>query len=155
MHEVVETSAPFTAESRARISDAITRLTDFYAKCVTNGDKSEALQQLKLYQREHIAWERNTVWRQMIGRQRRGTVNGLDALVGATLVQQEESSLIDVPTPLGSLKLTKKMVSLTVALVVFIALLMMDIVAGEEANKCFAVLVFSTILWATEVRNVR
>ncbi|KAG1767916.1 SPX domain-containing protein [Suillus occidentalis] len=132
------------------LSDAITRLTDFYAKCVTNGDKSEALQQLKLYQREHIAWERNTVWRQMIGRQRRGTINGLGALVGATLVQQEESSLIDVPTPLGSLKLTKKMVSLTVALVVFIALLMMDIVAGEEANKCFAVLVFSTILWATE-----
>lgn len=150
MHEVVETSAPFTEESRAKMSDAITRLTDFYAKCVTNGDKSEALQQLKLYQREHIAWERNTVWRQMIGRQRRGTINGLGALMGATLVQQEESSLIDVPTPLGSLKLTKKMVSLTVALVVFIALLMMDIIAGEEANKCFAVLVFSTILWATE-----
>lgn len=150
MHEVVETSAPFTAESRARLSDAITRLTDFYAKCVTNGDKSEALQQLKLYQREHIAWERNTVWRQMIGRQRRGTINGLGALVGATLVQQEESSLIDVPTPLGTLKLTKKTVSLTVAIVVFVALLMMDVVAGEEANKCFAVLVFSTILWATE-----
>jgi phosphate transporter len=119
-----------------------------------NGDKSEALQQLKLYQREHIAWERNTVWRQMIGRQRRGTINGLGALMGATLVQQEESSLIDVPTPLGNLKLTKKTVSLTVAIVVFVALLMMDVVAGEEANKCFAVLVFSTILWATEVRNV-
>ncbi|KAG1842498.1 SPX domain-containing protein [Suillus subalutaceus] len=150
MHEVVETSAPFTEESKARMSDAIARLTDLYAKCVTSGDKSAAQQQLKLYQRENIAWERNTVWRQMIGQQRHGTINGLDALAGATLVQQEESSLIDVPTPLGSLKLTKKGVSFTVALVVFIALLKMDIVAGEEANKCFAVLVFSTILWATE-----
>ncbi|KAG1736298.1 SPX domain-containing protein [Suillus lakei] len=150
MHEVVETSTPFTEESKARVSDAIARLTDLYAKCVTNGDKSVAQQQLKLYQREHIAWERNTVWRQMIGQQRHGTINGLGALMGATLVQQEESSLMDVPTPLGSLKLTKKRVSLTVALTVFIALLKMDVVAGEEANKCFAVLVFSTILWATE-----
>lgn len=150
MHEVVETSAPFTEESKARISDAISRLTELYTKCVTNGDKSTAQQQLKLHQREHIAWERNTVWRQMIGQQRHGTMNGLGALMGATLVQQEESSLINVPTPLGTLKLTKKRVSLTVALVVFIALLKMDIVAGEEANKCFAILAFSTILWATE-----
>ncbi|KAG1789299.1 SPX domain-containing protein [Suillus plorans] len=150
MHEVVETSAPFTEESKARMSDAIARLTELYTKCVTNGDKSTAQQQLKLYQREHIAWERNTVWRQMIGQQRHGTMNGLGALMGATLVQQEESSLINVPTPLGSLKLTKKRVSLTVALVVFIALLKMDIVVGEEANKCFAILAFSTILWATE-----
>jgi phosphate transporter len=153
MHEVVETSLPFTEESKARVSDAIARLTDLYAKCVTNGDKSAAQQQLRLYQREHIAWERNTVWRQMIGQQRHGTIDGLGALMGATLVQQEESSLINVSTPLGSLKLTYERVSLTFALVVFIALLKMDIIAGEEANKCFAVLVFSTILWATEVRN--
>ncbi|KAG1901144.1 uncharacterized protein F5891DRAFT_1030184 [Suillus fuscotomentosus] len=150
MHEVVETSAPFTEESKARMSDAISRLTELYTKCVTNGDKSTAQQQLKLYQREHIAWERNTVWRQMIGQQRHGTMNGLGALMGATLVQQEESSLINVPTPLGSLKLTKKRVSLAAALVVFIALLKIDIVVGEEANKCFAILAFSTILWATE-----
>jgi phosphate transporter len=154
MHEVVETSAPFTEESKARMSDAISRLTELYTKCVTNGDKSTAQQQLKLYQREHIAWERNTVWRQMIGQQRHGTMNGSGALMGATLVQQEESSLINVPTPLGSLKLTKKRVSLAAALVVFIALLKIDIVVGEEANKCFAILAFSTILWATEVRNV-
>ncbi|KAG0705781.1 SPX domain-containing protein [Suillus ampliporus] len=150
MHDLVETSTPFTEESKAKVSDAIARLTDLYAKCVTNGDKSVAQQQLKLYQREHIAWERNTVWRQMIGQQRHGTGDGSGLLVSATLVQQEESSLIDVPTPLGNLKLTKKRVSLTVALTAFIALLKMDIVSGEEANKCFAVLIFSTILWATE-----
>lgn len=150
MHEVVEASPPFTEESKARMSDAIARLTDLYAKCVTGGDKSAAQQQLKLHQREKIAWERNTVWRQMIGQQRHGRINELGALMGATLVQQEERSLIDFPTPFGSLKLTKKTVLLTVALVVFITLLKMDIVAGEEANKCFAILVFSTILWATE-----
>jgi phosphate transporter len=56
MHEVVEASAPFTAESRAKISDAITRLADFHDKCVIIiGDKPEALQQLKLYQREHMS----------------------------------------------------------------------------------------------------
>ncbi|KAJ8592872.1 Sodium/sulfate symporter [Rhizopogon salebrosus TDB-379] len=150
MHELVETATPFTQESKAKVSNAIARLTDLYAKCVTNGDKSAAQQQLKLYQREHIAWERNTVWRQMIGQQRRGPVDGLGVLVSATLEQPEERSIIDVPTPLGSLKLTKKRLSLTIAVTVFIALLNMDIVAGEEANKCLAVLVFSTIMWATE-----
>jgi phosphate transporter len=155
MHELVETATPFTQESKAKVSNAIARLTDLYAKCVTNGDKSAAQQQLKLYQREHIAWERNTVWRQMIGQQRRGPVDGLGVLVSATLEQPEERSIIDVPTPLGSLKLTKKRLSLTIAVTVFIALLNMDIVAGEEANKCLAVLVFSTIMWATEVCIVR
>ena len=153
MHEVVETATPFTQESKAKVSNAITRLTELYAKCVTNGDKSTAQQQLKLYQRENIAWERNTVWRQMIGQQRRGPVDGLG--VSATLEQPEESSIIDVPTPLGSLKLTKKRLSLTIAATVFIALLNMNIAAGKEANRCLAVLVFSTIMWATEVRNVR
>ncbi|OAX41904.1 Sodium/sulfate symporter [Rhizopogon vinicolor AM-OR11-026] len=148
MHEVVETATPFTQESKAKVSNAITRLTELYAKCVTNGDKSTAQQQLKLYQRENIAWERNTVWRQMIGQQRRGPVDGLG--VSATLEQPEESSIIDVPTPLGSLKLTKKRLSLTIAATVFIALLNMNIAAGKEANRCLAVLVFSTIMWATE-----
>lgn len=155
MHEVVETATPFTQESKAKISNAIARLIEVYAKCVTSGDKSAAQQQLKLYQREHIAWERNTVWRQMIGQQRRGPVDGLGVLVSATLEEPEESSIIDLPTPIGSLKLTKKRLSLAIAAIVLLALLNMDIVAGKEANRCLAVLVFSTIMWATEVRSVR
>jgi len=154
MHEVVETATPFTQDSKAKISNAIAQLTDLYAKCVTNGDASAAQQQLKLYQREHIAWERNTVWRQMIGQQRRGPVDGLGILVSATLEQPEENSVIDVPTPLGSLRLTKKRLSLIIAITVLISLLNMNIVAGKEANRCFAILVFSTIMWATEVRSV-
>jgi hypothetical protein len=35
-------------------------------------DTAGAQRFLKLNLREHVAWERNTVWRQMIGRERRG-----------------------------------------------------------------------------------
>ncbi|RPD54783.1 hypothetical protein L227DRAFT_615810 [Lentinus tigrinus ALCF2SS1-6] len=39
---------------------------------------------------------------------------------------------------------------LVVAIVVFVILLNIEYIDGAEANKCFAILVFATILWATE-----
>jgi phosphate transporter len=38
-----------------------------------------------------------------------------------------------------------------VSAVVFATLLNVQTVKGEEANRCFVVLVFATLLWATEV----
>ncbi|KAH7929221.1 Sodium/sulfate symporter [Leucogyrophana mollusca] len=150
MHDVVENALPFTQESKERLNNSVGQLVEMYAKCVTRGDKTSALQQLKLHQRENIAWERNTVWRQMIGQERRGAVDGQDTLLGATLVLEEESGLAQIRTPLGKLKITRKTVSLAVAIATFVSLLNVQVVDGVEANRCFAVLVFSTIMWATE-----
>ena len=152
LHNVVEVSPPFTQPAKDRLNDNINRLLDLYAKCVSRGDKTAARQQLRLHQRENIAWERDTVWRQMIGRQRRGE-DSTQGVLGATLVQGPEPTVVDIPTPVGRFKITKRLIFKVAALAVFILLLNVQVVKGGEANRCFAILTFCTILWATEVKG--
>lgn len=153
LHNVVETSPPFIQAAKDRLNDNIDRLLDLYAKCVTSEDKATARQQLRLHQRESIAWERDTVWRQMIGQQRRGEGDTPD-ISGATLVQGPEPAVVDIPTPVGRFKITKRNIFKVVALAVFIVLLNVKVVEGGEANRCFAILTLCTILWATEVNGL-
>jgi phosphate transporter len=126
-----------------------------YAKCVTYSDEKTAKAQLKLYQRENIAWERDTVWRQMIGRERRGESGEADGdLMAAPIVVGKKSTeLWSIQTPLGRFKITRKKIWLVVAVVLFAILLNVQSVKGVEANRCFAILIFCTVLWATEVSN--
>ena len=154
LHNIVEESPPFAQAAKDRLNYNLSRLLDLYTKCVTRGDNTTARQQLRLHQRENIAWERDTVWRQMIGRQRRGEGDTQGAS-GATLVQEPESTVVDIPTPVGKFRITKRIISKVVALVVFILLLNVQVVKGEAANRCFAILTFCTILWATEVKGLR
>ncbi|KAF8799051.1 SPX-domain-containing protein [Phlegmacium glaucopus] len=149
LHNVVEVSPPFTQAAKDRLNDNINRLLELYATCVTREDKTAARQQLRLHQRENIAWERDTVWRQMIGRQRRGE-DDTQNILGATLVQGPEPTVVDIPTPVGRFKITKRNIFKVVALAIFIFLLNVQVVKGGEANRCFAILIFCTILWATE-----
>jgi len=150
LHNTVEVSTPFTQASKDKIADSINRLVDLYTKCVARGDRAVARQQLRLHQRENIAWERDTVWRQMIGRERRGEGSG-DDITGSTLIHAPETTLVDIPTPVGMFKITKRKIFKVVALAVLILLLNIQVVEGREANRCFAILCFCTVLWATEV----
>jgi phosphate transporter len=152
LHDVVEVSPPFTQVAKDRLDLNINRLLDLYTKCVTHGDETAARQQLRLHQRENIVWERDTVWRQMIGRQRRGEADTQD-VSGATLEQGPEPTVVDFPTPVGRFKITKRSIFKVVAVVVFVLLLKVQVVEGREANRCFAILTLCTILWATEVNG--
>lgn len=149
----MERALPFTQASKDRLNDAISRLLDLYAKCVTQGDKTIAKQQLRLHQRENIAWERDTVWRQMIGRERRGELDGEPKGIGSVLLQESDAVVLAVPTPVGRIRIKRKHIYAAIAVAVFVILLNVQTVEGSEANKCFAILMFSTVLWATEVRN--
>ncbi|GLB44732.1 putative SPX domain containing protein [Lyophyllum shimeji] len=149
MHHVIERAYPFLPETRERLNDAIQRLIDLYTKCVTRGDRQLAIQQLKLHQRENIAWERDTVWRQMIAQQRRGDIEDEPTAMG-TLLKKPGPGLFYIPTPLGTIRVTKKMIYKIVAGAILITLLNVRVVDVSTANRCFAILVFCTFLWATE-----
>jgi phosphate transporter len=146
LHDILEPTPPFDQASRARIADAQSLLLQLYAKCVTDGDTAAAQRYLKLHVREHIAWERDTVWRQMIGRERRGE-NGIP--LGAPLDTTVEKAF-EVRTRVGRVRLSRRKAWVIVSAFVFATLLNVQTVEGEEANRCFAVLVFATLLWATE-----
>lgn len=156
LHTQVETSTPFTPSTKSFLNSTITTLISLYAKCVTLGDLSTAKRQLRVHQREHIAWERDTVWRQMIGNARRGDGDGgmgLTALGGSLILTNgEEEKGVDLPTPAGRIKLKLKHLYLLLSTLVFVILLNWKVMkeSGEEANRCLAVLVWATLLWATE-----
>jgi phosphate transporter len=151
-------STPFTAQSKAILSDLLARLLTLYTRIIAQGDETAAQRALKLHQREQIAWERDTVWRTMLNQARHGE-NGTSVagtsnpIVGAPTITnaEPEKALVDVRTPVGRLRITKKTVSLFIACAVGITLLNVQLIEGVEANRCFAVLVFCTIMWATEV----
>lgn len=95
-----------------------------------------------------IVWERDTVWRQMIGKERRG--EGADGRVKALGLGHVDSRA-DPLFVLFGLKFTKRKTLLVLSIALFIALLNVEMVKGREANRCLAILIFATILWATEV----
>lgn len=101
-----------------------------------------------MHLREHIAWERDTVWRTMIGRERRG--DGGTPL-GVSLGTSSEEKALEVRTPVGRLRVGRRHAWVLLAAIVFTVLLNVQAVEGTEANRCLAILVFATILWATEV----
>ncbi|KAJ7028274.1 SPX domain-containing protein [Mycena alexandri] len=157
LHTSVEPSPPFTADARTTLTGLTARLVDLYAKCVARGDRGLAKQQLRLHQRENIAWERDTVWRQMIGRERRGDGEAV-GVMGASLVPQEDlddgggDAKPGWVLRVGGLRVrvTKKKIAMVASIAVFVALLNTQTVEGREANRCYAVLMFCTFLWATE-----
>lgn len=148
----MEQSSPFVQESKDKIVAALHKLLDLYAKCVTKGDLAAAQRQLKLHQREHIAWERDTVWRSMIGASRRGE-DGQPKAIGNVLQVEEDLKALNIRTPFGRLRFKRRHLWLAIAVAVFVVLLNVQTVEGLEANRCFAILMFSTIMWATEVRE--
>jgi len=109
-----------------------------------------AKQQLRLYQRENIAWERDTVWRQMIAQERRGEIEGQPTAI-ASLLKKSGPALFYIRTPVGKIRVTRKMLWKIAAGAIFVALLNVKVVNGVEANRCFAILVLCTVLWASEV----
>lgn len=152
MHTILEPTPPFDADSRSRLTQASSSLLSLYSKCVTHDDFALARRQLKLHLREHIAWERDTVWRTMIARERHGTGGGGETSgIRIEDGEEEKGVLLDVGTPVGRFRLSRKVVWLLLAGVVGLVLGNVECVEGREANTCLAILVFATILWATEV----
>ena len=106
---------------------------------------TQAFQQLRLNQRENIAWERDTVCRQMIG-----TDVGLLDQAGAVLVVPPEPVIVEHRNKFENPPFRDFEPSNRSGNVIFIALLNVCR-NGQEANRCFSILSFCTILWATEV----
>lgn len=90
----------------------------------------------------------------MIGQERRGETDGQVKSLTTVGGKQPSKPLITLSTPLGRLKIKNKHISLLTAAATFAVILNVRIVDGLEANRCLAILVFATILWATEVERM-
>ncbi len=167
MEKVVEPSYPFQASTMLKLDQYIQETEKTYANIVTKGDMGLAKRELRLHLREHVVWERNTVWREMIGVERKAQAANLG--VRQTLLghaqdasqarkqgdHEEKPATAELRTPVGRFRLPSWMLSSTfmtliIIIVVFVVLLLVPIMERPEQQNCLAMLVFVSLLWATE-----
>ncbi|KAJ5278872.1 hypothetical protein N7478_004244 [Penicillium angulare] len=166
LNSVVNSAEPFTESTMATVDSYIDKVEGVYADIVTKGNRSLANRELRLHLREHVVWERNTVWREMIAIERRGqalNVGIRQTLLGAdedpeTARRQgdkQEIQTTEISTPLGRIHFPLWFCSLSfgtlvLSFAVFGALLSLQIMETAEQQNCLAMLVLVSILWATE-----
>ncbi|ORY77737.1 Na+/dicarboxylate, Na+/tricarboxylate and phosphate transporter [Protomyces lactucae-debilis] len=138
---------PFKEDTKNKLSSQIIAATKMYAK-VTSNDFETAKKELKTYLREHVVWERNTVWREMINIERRAeaaSVNQFRSLLGQDTGNAKSTNKLSVVLRNPTLW------TLLVIFGVFIALLFLPTLEAVEQSNCLALLIFVSLLWATEV----
>jgi phosphate transporter len=165
--EQVKPAHPFKDDTMQHLDEKISKIEKVYADVVTKGDVSVARRELRLHLREHVVWERNTVWREMIGIERkaqaanmglRRTLLGVDNDPSKAQLQGDEPELAtkELVTPLGKVScptwlFSSSFFTLLAIIAVFAVLLTVPIMKKAEQQNCLAMLVFVSLLWATEV----
>ena len=166
--EKVNPAYPFRQDTIQHVDENIKNTERIYADLITKGDVDRARRELRLHLREHVVWERNTVWREMIGIERkaqaanmglRRTLLGGDNDPANNRLQGDEPDNMgtkELDTPIGRYKCPRWLFSSTFfmligILVIFIVLLVVPIMKKPEQQNCLAMLVFVSLLWATEV----
>jgi len=162
----VTAAYPFKPETMGHIDENIHNTEKTYADIVTKGYVPTARRELRLHLREHVVWERNTVWREMIGIERKAQAANMG--LRRTLLdgdqdpklqgdEVDEMATKEVDTPIGRYRCPRWLFSSTFftlmsIIIVFVILLVVPIMRKPEQQNCLALLVFVSLLWATEVR---
>lgn len=163
---------PFRPETMKHVDENIKRMEKAYADVVTQGDLEVARKELRLHLREHVVWERNTVWREMIGIERKAQAANMG--LGRTLLGPDNDpakarlqgdsfdtdEMKELDTPVGRLRLpswllSSTMFTLILIIAIFVVMLYVPIMKKTEQQNCLAMLVFVSLLWATEVSHDR
>ncbi|KAI9716745.1 MAG: low-affinity phosphate transporter [Chrysothrix sp. TS-e1954] len=164
--EKVDITDTFKQETTDKINDRVAQIEQSYANLNTGGDVETAKRELRLDLREHVVWERNTVWREMIGIERKAQAANLgirrtilggegDANKRHRQGDEESEHTKEVDTPVGRIRLPRFMLTstfyaLVICCVVFVCLLSYPIMNQREQQNCLALVVFVSLLWATE-----
>jgi phosphate transporter len=167
MEKVVAPAYPFRDTTMTHLDANVAKVEKIYADVVTKGDIPAARRELRLHLREHVVWERNTVWREMIGIERKAQAANFG--IRQTLLGGSEdpskarlqgdahgSDMKELRTPIGKYRCPKWLFSSTffaliTIVAIFAVLLSVDIMKKPEQQNCLAMLVFVSLLWATEV----
>lgn len=169
----------FEPETMSALETAITDTIVMYAKLLGSGGDSsqqdvinfqEAERELSLHLREHVVWERNTVWKDMMNLERKAqnvkTEKKLKRKASAKFMDDEalpspspeelpQATLTDALhfTPAHYLKLLLRSTGLLRFLFItlfFLILLFFSPIDDVLQKNCFAILVYASLLWATE-----
>ncbi|KAI8987280.1 SPX domain-containing protein [Mycotypha africana] len=144
LKKMVLSSRPFMTETRATLRTQIQRVERIYADAFCHGQVELAIRQMKTHLHDQITYDRNTVWKDMIGQERKT----LDAHV------KDSKGLHTYKVPFTSLSIRSETLNSLVAflfsILLFVILLCVDTFGNRQENYCFALLMFAAVMWATE-----
>ncbi|KAG7194809.1 low-affinity phosphate transporter [Scheffersomyces spartinae] len=144
LNKLPEESYIFKPETIKRVDDNIESLIQVYALICNHSDLEQAKQELSIHLREHVVWERNTVWRDMIGLERKA-----NRVTQSAASDSEKGRTKKVEFKL-SLKNNPTLYKLIVITAITLALLHWSPFDDEQQKNCFALLICASLLWATE-----
>lgn len=166
MDNFVEPAYPFQEDTVRGVEENIHKMEKAYTEVVMNGDEEAAKKDLRSHLREHVVWERNTVWRDLIGIERRAEAASLGRALlgrgdGAVRMRRhgdddDSPETKTVSTPIGRFTcpvwlFSSAMFTLLINITIFFAILFVPIMEKPEQQNCLAMLVFVSLMWATEV----
>ncbi|KAI8987592.1 SPX domain-containing protein [Mycotypha africana] len=140
--KVVKTTDAFTPENKVRLENALEQVLGMYAAVFTMGKKHNAEIELKMHMRDHIQFERTSVWKDMVGKERQT----LDA--HAAIVQK--GFHIPYINCFVSRKTIQNIIGFLISIILYIVLMCVDTMGQYEASKCLALLIFAALMWAFE-----
>lgn len=155
-------SSIFLADTLPQIDSHIDALVDEYALICSHADKESSRQELSVHLREHVVWERNTVWRDMIGLERKSQGVGLFSRrsgyttnddgddLKAAAAAATNSSALPLSHPLNWSLYNPLLLQLASVVVCGAVLLIWSPFDDRAQKNCFALVICASILWATE-----
>ncbi|KAF9975206.1 low-affinity phosphate transporter [Actinomortierella ambigua] len=148
LNQVVMQAYPFKQETTSKLQQHIDRVRDIYAKIFADGDVDVANRSLRMHLKEHMVWERNTIWRDMIGMERKSQA------VAVRPSPEEKIRPLVFNTPCGAVTLPsfidRDTLVMGFCLLVFAVLVNVAIFEEPEKQNCLAILIFASLVWATE-----
>lgn len=147
-------STPWLAEDKETLDLLLARILFLYRRVAVSGDEDLAKEQLRSQLREKVVVDRETVWSQMVSGHR-GEQNGIFRSISPELESNAYEDKGIVHTPLGRFRwpvwLSGKAVIFLFALALMLGVVQYQPFSRVEESNCTAMLLFCTILWATEV----
>eukprot|EP00878_Enallax_costatus_P012608 GHUV01013167.1.p1 GENE.GHUV01013167.1~~GHUV01013167.1.p1 ORF type:complete len:652 (+),score=137.56 GHUV01013167.1:111-2066(+) len=126
----------FPASHAATLHHQLEAITALYAVVCCNGNLEHANSILRKQQQEQVSFQRNSIWKDMVGQERR-----------AATVRVQDGKEVE---PESWFTAHRQAVILAIALAVFVVLLTVPIFKQPEKQNCLALLAFASMLWCTE-----
>ncbi|KAI5955837.1 PHO91 [Candida jiufengensis] len=146
----------FKKSTLQKVNDRLDALIKIYALICNHGDDLEtAKSELSIHLREHVVWERNTVWRDMIGLERKSHAANSKLIDQRERMNNDdkEADLKSSGNKIMSFNISVKnpvLVKLLCIITITVLLLFFSPFDDKPQRNCFAMLICASLLWATE-----
>ncbi|KAI5966294.1 PHO91 [Candida pseudojiufengensis] len=146
----------FKNSTMQKVNDRLDALIKIYALICNHGDDLEtAKSELSIHLREHVVWERNTVWRDMIGLERKSHAANSKLIDQRERINNDDkeadlkssgNKVISFNVSISNPTLLKLICIITIT----VLLLFFSPFKDKPQRNCFAMLICASLLWATE-----